>query len=52
MNSKECLEKFKLLYENKCKSPNNIIGFDVCYSSIKQSLDRLEILEKEIKDGT
>ena len=50
ITSKECLEKFKLLYENKCKSPNNIFGFDVCYITIKQDLDQLEILEKENKE--
>ena len=49
MTSKEALEKFKLLYESKCKSSNNIIGFDMCYTTIKQDLERLEILEKFIE---
>ena len=43
--SLEALEKFKLLYESKCKSPNNLIGFDMCYITIKQDLERLEKLE-------
>ena len=47
MTSKEALEKFKLLYESKCDSPNNLIGFDMCYITIKKDLERLEELEKE-----
>lgn len=43
----EALERFKLLYENKCKSPNNIIGFDVCYATIEQDLERLKELEEK-----
>ena len=50
MTSKEALEKFKLLYESKCKSSNNIIGFDMCYTTIKQDLERLEELEEENQD--
>lgn len=46
--SLEALEKFKLLYESKCKEqPKNLIGFDMCYITIKQDLERLEELEKE-----
>ena len=56
LTSKEALEKFKLLYESKCKEqPNNLIGFDMCYVAVKKDLKRLEVLEsnsdKVIKDS-
>jgi hypothetical protein len=45
--SLEALEKFKLLYESKCKEqPKNLIGFDMCYIAIKQDLERLEELKQ------
>lgn len=51
MTSKEALEKFKLLYENKCQEqPKNLIGFDMCYIAIKQELERKEELENENKE--
>ena len=37
--SEQALEKFKKLYEKHCESPNNIIGFDMCYIAIKQDLE-------------
>lgn len=53
MTSKEALEKFKSLYESKCKEqPKNLIGFDICYITIKQALERLEVLEEIHKDDT
>lgn len=43
MSSLEALEKFKLLYESKCKEqPKNLIGFDMCYITIKQDLEMLK----------
>jgi hypothetical protein len=51
MNSLEALDKFKLLYESKCKEqPKNLIGFDMCYITIKQDLERLETLENRINN--
>ena len=53
MTSKEALEKFKLLYESKCKEQTkNLIGFDMCYIIIKQALEHLEVLEEIHRDDT
>ena len=51
MTNKEALKKVKLLYEKKYKeNPSlDILGFDMCYRTIKKDLERLEKLEKVIE---
>lgn len=42
MTSKECLEKFRKLYETKTLNPTNTLAFIECYNIIKKDLEKLE----------